>query len=287
MAGWNELVRKTRLALADEAELRTKAGLLLSPAEIRFNDVMEDFIAEMHAAQYLRSLGHADIHFLSENDAIRTDLQSRGGECVYVTEAKNLREPRALTKIAFSRWNMRKAAEPGSYEFMASLVAMDDPLGDLTIEQANAVDAIIDDLPRWKRPSEQQRQLPGGRRISIRVNDGPSHIVRYGGGPFRVDGDNGIVAQGQRNLMLKLLEHTRKALSQLYADPVPDAYRRLLYVRWKPPEEFCVTPDGVEQVRTNAREGFRSLIKPYFPHFAIAILHTGEDPEHAAPVRWE
>jgi hypothetical protein len=44
------------LALANDAELQAKARTLLSPPSIRFNDVIEDFIAEMLAAQYLQSL---------------------------------------------------------------------------------------------------------------------------------------------------------------------------------------------------------------------------------------
>jgi hypothetical protein len=93
---------------------------LLSPPSIRFNDVMEDFIAEMLAAQYLQSLGHTEIRFLSEDDPIHTDLQSRCADHICVTEAKNLREPLALTKVAFSRWNHNRAALPERYEFTAT-----------------------------------------------------------------------------------------------------------------------------------------------------------------------
>jgi hypothetical protein len=110
LADWNQLVRNTRLALVNDIELQVKARALLSPPSIRFNDVMEDFIAEMLAAQYLQSLGHAEIRFLSEDDPIHTDLQSRSADHIYVTEAKNLREPLALTKVAFSRWNHNRAA---------------------------------------------------------------------------------------------------------------------------------------------------------------------------------
>ena len=102
-------------------------------------------------------------------------------------------------------------------------------------------------------------------------------IVAQGGGPFRIDGDSGILAQGQRGLILKLLEHTRKALGQLYADPVPGNCRRLLYARWKPPEQFVVTPEGVEEVTRTVR----------FPHFEIVISHTDEEPDQTPQVKWE
>lgn len=287
LAAWNELIQKTRLALADDADLQAKARTLLSPPSIRFNDVVEDFIAEMLAAQYLQELGHTEIRFLSDDDPIHTDLRSQCADHIYVTEAKNLREPLALTKVAFSRWNHNRAAVPERYEFTADLVDLDDPLSDLTSEQEAAVVALIDELPEWNRPSRRVRVLPGGRRISARVSDGRSLIVAQGGGPFRVDGINGIVAQGQRGLILKLLEHTRKALGQLYADPVPAAYRRLLYVRWKPPDQFVVAPEGLEEVRTNVQEGILSFIRPSFAHFAIVIAHTGENPDQTPRVEWD
>jgi hypothetical protein len=172
------------LALANDAELQAKARTLLSPPSIRFNDVMEDFIAEMLAAQYLQSLVHTEIRFLSEDDPIHTDLQSRCADHICVTEAKNLREPLALTKVEFSRWNPNRAALPERYEFMADLADLDDPLSDLTSEQEAAVVALIDELPDWNRPSHRIRDLPGGRRISARVSDGRSLIVTQGGGGF-------------------------------------------------------------------------------------------------------
>jgi len=225
LAGWNELVRRTRLALASDAELQIKARALLAPPPIRFNDVMDDFIAEMLAAQYLQSLGHTEIRFLSEDDEIHTDLKSRCGNHVYVTEAKNLREPRALTKAAFTRWNQNSAAAPERYAFTASLLDIDDPLSDLTPEQEAAVITLVDELPQWNRPSHRVRNLPGGRRVSVRVSDGQPGIMTQGGGPFRLDGVHGLVAQGQRGLILKLMEPIRKALSQLYSEPAPRDHR--------------------------------------------------------------
>ena len=260
LASWNELIRRTRHALSNDTELQVKAKILLSPGSIRFDDVMEDFIAEMLAAQYLQSHGHSEIRFVSVDEAIHTDLQSRYGDYVCVTEAKNLREPRALTKAAFRRWNTNKAAAPERYQFTADLVDIDDPLSDLTSEQEAAVVAFIDELPQLKRPSRQIRDLPGGPRVSVRVSDGRSVIITQGGGPFRIDGTYGLEAQGQRGLILKLLEPTRKALSQLYADSVPADYRRLLYMRWKPPEQFRVTPEGLEKVRRYVQEGVRSFV---------------------------
>ncbi len=139
LIGWNELVRRTRLALANDTELQAKARTLLSPPSIRFNEVVDDFIAEMLAAQYLQSLGHTEIRYLSEAAAIHTDLQSRSGDQVYVTEAKSLREPRALTKVAFGRWNHNKGIESERYAFTANLMDIDDPLADLTPEQEASV----------------------------------------------------------------------------------------------------------------------------------------------------
>lgn len=287
MQGWNSLVQRTRQTLADETELPAKARQLLLPRKIQFNDVMEDFIAEMHAAQYLHSLGHIDIHFLPDSGPIHTDLQSRIGDQPYVTEAKNLRDPRALTKVAFKRWQHNRAIDPQQYAFTATAVDMDDPLGDLSPEQEAAIIVLIDELPTWNRPSRRTRTLKGGRRVSVSVSSGPSTLITYGGGPFRLDGPFGLIAKANRNLLLKLLEHARKALSQLYADPVPNDFRRLLYVRWRPPEQFVVTPEGLEHVRNSMQNQLQAFIGESFPHFAVVIAHTSEDPEDAPRVHWE
>lgn len=287
LTAWNELVRRTRRALANDAELQTKARALLSPPSIRFNDVMDDFIAEMLAAQYLQVLGHTEIVFLPDDNAIHTDLQSRCGDHTCVTEAKNLREPRGLTKIAVACWNRNRAATPERYEFTAELVDLDDPLSDLSVEQEAAVIILVNDLPGWERPCRRIRDLPGGRRISARVSDGRSVIAVHGGGPFRLDGVDGVLAQGQRGLILKLLEHTRKALGQLYAEDVPSDFRRLLYVRWKPPEQFVVAPDELNAVRAAVQDGLQTFADISFPHFAIAITHTGENPDQTPRVEWD
>ena len=286
LAIWNDITQRTRVALADEAELRTKGTALLSPSTIHFNDVMEDFIAEMLAVQYLYSLGHTEIHFLTDDDEIHTDLKSRCGDHWFVTEAKNLREPIALTKVAFTRWNHNRSLEAGKYGFTANLVDLDDPLSDLTSEQERSVIALVDDLPTWKRPSHRIHTLPGNRRIMARVSDGSSVIMTQGGGPFRVDGNSGIVANGRRGLILKLLEHARKALGQLYADAVPDNYRRLLFVRWKPPEQFVVAPEAVDQLREEIRNSLHSFLTVAFPGLQVAITHTNERPDQAPRVAW-
>ena len=145
LAIWNDIIRRTRLALADERELRNKASVLLSPATIRFNDVVDDFLAEMLAAQYLHALGHTEIHFVGDDEDIHTDLRSRCGELSCVTEAKNLREPVALTRVTFSRWNHNRSVDPERYNFSADMVDLDDPLSDLTSEQERAVIALVDD----------------------------------------------------------------------------------------------------------------------------------------------
>jgi hypothetical protein len=287
LAIWNDIIQRTRLALEDEGELRTKANALLSPATIRFNDVVDDFLAEMLAAQYLHALGHTEIHFVRDDEEIHTDLRSRFGELFCVTEAKNLREPMALTKVAFSRWNHNRSLDPERYNFTVDMVDLDDPLSDLTQEQERAVVALVDDLPNWRRPSHRIHSLPGGRRIRARVSNGAPVMITQGGGPFRVDGDNGIVAKGRRGLILKLLDHTRKALGQLYADEVPDNYRRLLFMRWKPPEQFVVAPEAVGQLREEIQTSLRMFLAPAFPRLQVAITHVNERPDQAPKVAWE
>jgi hypothetical protein len=167
------------------------------------------------------------------------------------------------------------------------MVDLDDPLSDLSPEQERAVVALVDDLPNWKRPSHRIHSLPGGRRILARVSNGMSVMVTQGGGPFRVDGENGIIANGRRGLILKLLEHTRKALGQLYADAVPDNYRRLLFIRWKPPEQFVVAPEAVGQLRAEIQTSLRTFLAPAFPRLQVAITHVNERPDQAPRVAWE
>jgi len=287
LAIWNDLIHRTRVALADEVELRTKAQAMLSPPSIRFNDVVDDFLAEMLAAQYLHALGHTEIHFVQDDEDVHTDLRSRCGEFSCVTEAKNLREPVALTKVAFSRWNHNRSVDPERYNFTADMVDLDDPLSDLTSEQERAVIALVDDLANWGRPSLRIHSLPGGRRIRVRVSNGTAVMITQGGGPFRVDGDNGIVAKGRRGLILKLLEHTRKALGQLYADAVSDNSRRLLFMRWKPPEQFVVVPEAVDQLREDIQTSLRTFLTPAFPRLQVAITHVNERPDQAPKVTWE
>lgn len=71
------------------------------------------------------------------------------------------------------------------------------------------------------------------------------------------------------------------------SSPVRTKVRRLLHARWKPPDQFVVTPEGVEEVRTNVREGVLSFVGPSFPHFAIVIAHTNENPEQTLRVEWD
>lgn len=191
-----------------------------------------------------------------------------------------------LTKVAFTRWHRNRTIEAHRYAFTASTIDLDDPRGDLTPEQETAVIALIDELPEWDRPSNRIRTLKGGRRLSVSVSDGPSAMITHGGGPFRVDGPLGIIAEAKRGLVLKLLEQVRKALSQLYAEPVPNEYRRLLFVRWKPPEELRVSPEGLEQIRTSMQDELQIMIRASFPHFAVAITHTFEDLENAPRAQW-
>jgi hypothetical protein len=94
-----------------------------------------------------------------------------------VTEVKNLHDPVALTKIEFGRWNHNKAISPELYKFAAELSDLDDPLSDLTPKQVASVNALIDDLPEWKRPSRQIRTLPGGRRLSAKVRDEAHSVI--------------------------------------------------------------------------------------------------------------
>ena len=138
LRSWNELFRRTRDALSAPEVLPAKARALLQPNNLSFDLLLDDFIAEMLAAQYLRRLGHEDIRFLSEGETITADLKSVYEGIHYVTEAKNLREPNSLTYVAFARWNRNRAARPEAFNFSVEFVELDEPFEDLTGAQVNS-----------------------------------------------------------------------------------------------------------------------------------------------------
>lgn len=283
LGAWNELFRRTRKALTDENDLPKKACSLLSPQNPSFDSALDDFIAEMLAAQYLAHLGHENVRFTVEGDAITADLTSLHEEINYVCEAKNLREPNSLTYVAFARWHRNRAANPDTFNFVAEFLHIDDPFEDLTAHQATAVRDLVDALPNRNRPSTFNVDLPGNRSLRVRVREGAGAMLRHGPGPFGVDD---VVEECKREVLLKLLEPTRKALVQLYSTAVPPDYRRLLFVRWKPPDE-AVAIGELENIRTPVLEAIQQFTRQFFPGLAIVICHTYEDIQQTPLAAWE
>lgn len=283
LEAWNELFRRTRNVFTDENELPKKARGLLVPQNQKFDAALDDFIAEMLAAQYLQRLGHQDIRFTSEADAITADLISSHNGTTYVCEAKNLREPRSLTFVAFARWHRNRAAEPHRYKFTAEFLSIDEPFEDLTAQQTTAVQNLVDALPDRKRPSTFTEMLPGNRSLRVKLTDGIGVMLRMGPGPFAV---NDVDEESMRATILKLLEPTRKALVQLYSTAVPTDYRKLLFLRWKAPEEIVAIGE-IENVRGPVVAALQRFVSQFFPQIAIVIMHTYEDIEHAPLVAWE
>lgn len=282
LRGWNTLFRRTREILADPTELPRKAQTLLRPHSPLFDQNLDDFIAEMMAAMYLSRLGHTAIHFPPELSAITTDLTSVRDGITYVTEAKNLREPNSLAYVAFARWHHNCAADPARFNFTAEFLQIDDPFEDLTTDQASAVRVLVDALPGRPRPAIFQTTLPGNRILRVSIADGPRGVLQYGPGPFLV---NALVEECRRAVVMKLLDPARKALTQLYSSAVPTDYRRLLFVRWKPPDSVAAIGEA-DSVRNVVRDYCEVFIRRFFPNFALAILHTHEEIENAPPVAW-
>ena len=283
IAAWNELFRMTRQALHDERDLPRKAESLLRPDKASFDENLEDFIAEMMAVVCLRHWGHTDITLPAEGAPITTDVVSAHGASACVTEAKNLREPNSLAYIAFARWHHNQAADPKAFDFEVELLSIDEPFEDLTPEQAVNLRALIDSLPARPRPSVFQRSLPDDRTIRLRVADGKGGMIHHGPGPFLV---GPVVDECRRAVVMKLMEPTRKALTQLYSDAVPADYRRLLFVRWKPPEAIGVL-DEAGNVRTIVRDNFQKFLCPFFRKFALVIAHTYENLDNVPPPAWQ
>jgi hypothetical protein len=282
LKNWNELIARTRGALDCEEDLRMKASALLRPAHKSFDDSLDDFIAEMLAVLYLAEAGHKQIHFLQDHAAVTVDIQSKYQGVTHFTEAKNLREPRTLSFVAFRRWHHNQVAKPKEFCFQVEFFDLEDPLADLTSEQESAVVSLVDELPNRSRPSTFNFTLPGDRLIRVRVSEGPGVMVRHGSGPFLVAP---VVEEAQRSLLVKLLEPARKALVQLYAAGVPDSSRRLLFVRWKLPEE--IAPIGeADNIRAFVRGQTETYFRAFFRNFALVIMHTNEDPKDAPKANW-
>lgn len=284
LEGWNGLFSRARKALADPNDLAAKGAQLLGNVSIsRFNDALDDFVAEMLAVIYLAESGHTAIQFVPDGGPVTVDLESQWEGVTCFTEVKNLREPRSVSFVAFRRWHMNRATYPDKFTFRAEFLDLDDPLRDLTADQETGVNALVDDLPNRKVPSEFDHILPGERKIRLRLMEGSPIMIRHGSGPFLV---GPVVEKAKRSLLLKLMDPARKALSQLYRPEVPEDTRRLLFVRWKLPEEIAAIGES-ESVRSAVHERAQSFLRPFFPNFALAITHTSEDPKDTPRALWD
>lgn len=283
LKAWNDLFERARRALSNPDDLVMKASLLLANVKnAKFDDALDDLIAELLAVLYLAAMGHQSIRFLPEGDDITVDLESKFEGLSYYTEVKNLREPRSLSVVAFKRWARNRIISPDKFAFRADLLDLDDPFNDLTPEQESAVNSLVDELPNLKVPSNFVRMLPGERRVRVRLVEGAPVMLRHGSGPFLV---GPVVERAQRGLVLKLMDPARKALSQLFRQEVPEDSKRLLVLRWKLPEEIAAIGES-ENVRSVVHQQTESFLRAFFPNFALAILHTGEDPADAPKATW-
>jgi hypothetical protein len=281
LSGWNDLFRRTREALADPESLPQKAAIVLNPQSPSFDEALDDFVAELLAVLYLAALGHTGIRFVI-GDQRAPDLTSVHERFSFATEAKNLREPRSLTYVAFARWHRNRGAQPDVFNFSVSFLEVDDPFEDLTAQQVTGLQELVDGLPERQRPSTFVVTLPGNRRVRVRVAEGDAHMMRHGPGPFLVDP---IVEECKQAVVLKLLEHSRKALTQLYFADVPEDTRKLLFVRWKPPDEIAAIGEATT-VRDAVAQHFETFFREFFPNLAVTITHTLEDPANAPRPNW-
>ncbi len=284
LQAWNGVFDRARKELGSPDDLPMKAALLLANVKTaKFDDALDDLIAELLGVLYLAAQGHGSIRFLPDGSDITVDLESKFEGITYYTEIKNLREPKSLSFVAFKRWQRNRTAHPDKFAFRADFVEIDDPFEDLTSEQETAVNALVDGLPDCQVPSCVTRMFPGGRRIRIRLAEGAPVMIRQGPGPFLV---GPVVEEAQRGLVLKLLEPARKALSQLYRPDVPAESRRLLFVRWKLPEELG--PIGEQDnVRSAVHQQTQNFLKAFFPNFALTIMHNTEDPSEVPRATWD
>lgn len=274
---WNGLFSRARKTLADPNDLAIKGAQLLEGVNTsRFNDALDDFIAEMLALIYLAESGHTAIRFPPNGGSVTVDLESRFEDAPCFTEVKNLREPRSLSFVAFKRWNWNRTIHQDQFTFRADFLDLDDPLRDLTADQESAVNALVDGLPTRMVPSEFDHTL------RVRLTEGSPVMLRHGSGPFLV---GPVIEKARRFLVLKLMDPARKALSQLYRPEVPTNAKRLLFIRWKLPEEIAAI-DESENVRSVVQEQCQTFLRSFFPNIAVTIMHTQEDPKDAPKATW-
>jgi hypothetical protein len=283
LQAWNDLFGRARAALVETQALVAKASQSLQGVtNTRFNDALDDLVAEMLAVIYLAESGHTDITFVPDGNAITVDIQSQCEGAACFTEVKNLRDPRSLSVVAFKRWHRNLATEPLRFTFQVDLVDLDDTLSDLTSEQEASLNNLVDDLPNKAVPSEFVHTLPGARKVRVQLTPGAPVMLRHGGGPFLV---GAVVERAKRSLLLKLMEPARKALTQLYRPEVPEDSKHLLFVRWKVPEDIAAIGE-IDSVRVPVHERAKELFQTFFPDFSLVIAHTHQDPKDAPKAEW-
>lgn len=108
LTAWNDLFTRVLAALADPTILVEKAKQSLNGVAVsRFNDALDDLVAELLAAIYLAESGHKGISFVSEGGPVTADIESEFQDSPCFTEVKNLRDPRSLSIVAFKRWCLK------------------------------------------------------------------------------------------------------------------------------------------------------------------------------------
>jgi hypothetical protein len=162
-------------------------------------------------------------------------------------------------------------------------LSIDEPFEDLSPQQTIAVRNLVDSLPDRRRPSTFTEILPGNRSLRIKLNDGFGVMLRMGPGPFPVRVRD---EESMRTTILKLLEPTRKALVQLHSNAVPADYRKLLFFRWKPPEEIVAIGE-IENVRRPVLGAVQRFVRQFFPQVAVVMVHTHEEIEQSPLALWD
>ena len=83
----------------------------------------------------------------------------------------------------------------------------------------------------------------------------------------------------------RCLLRTRCAFPYVFDTPVPEDARRLLFIRWKLPEEIAAIGES-ENVRSVVHEQSQNFLRSFFPDLAVTIMHTLEDPKDAPKATW-
>lgn len=261
---WNGLIDRFRQVLTNANNALIRVREILNPGAADFDGKLDDLVAEMVAVVYLSDLGYSNFDFCPPGTVAMPDLRAvKDGKDAFI-EVKNLREPPSLTIVAFSRWHGNQAHDPERFGFDVS-IEFGGIEPELSREQREAIERVIDQLPSRVRPAQFDETLPGGLVVTITLTDGKGAMMTHGPGgaldPVRI--------RSAQSVVYKLMAPAAKALSQLYSSSVPAEVHRVMVLRWKVPDDVWLVE---EEVRRQVGAAIQKFLSEFFPDLEVHLV---------------